>query len=401
MNKDGVVKIADFGVAKIIEPEPGPALRGDAENPGTAVPGAGVGPAPNVTGVIGTPNYMAPEQLEHPGAVDHRADIYSLGVVIYQMLTGELPGQSLEPPSKKVQLDVRLDEVVLRALEKNPELRYQQVSALKTEVETILTHPQKTNTSKTTRKPMNSKNSVLIVMVALLIAAGAAFTGMTLIKPAPLRPAGVVAAWSGDGKDVVGNNTATLTDVAVASGKVGRAFSFNGKSSWIRMPASPSLDIGAGDGFTIECWIKPNAFDVNVSGAPIIEWDSATSDGLQLWSGGTVFANLKDIHDVAHNMNILITLKTNQFQHVALTYDKPSGDARFYYNGLLLTNVNFGSLTPQTTYPVNIGRRTGQPIGNGDTFGGLMDGLSLYNRALSPEEIHKIYNKSAGWFGWL
>ena len=73
---------------------------------------------------MGTPNYMAPEQVSHPGAVDHRADIYALGVVFYQMLTGELPGKSLEPPSRKVLIDVRLDEVVLRALEKKPELRY-------------------------------------------------------------------------------------------------------------------------------------------------------------------------------------------------------------------------------------------------------------------------------------
>ena len=72
-----------------------------------------------------------------PQEVDHRADIYSLGVVFYQMLTGELPGKRLEPPSKKVQVDVRLDEVVLRALEQKPERRYQQASILKTQVETI------------------------------------------------------------------------------------------------------------------------------------------------------------------------------------------------------------------------------------------------------------------------
>src|SRR5208282_4931158 len=80
---------------------------------------------------------MAPEQMEKPLAVDHRADIYSLGVVFYEMLTGELPLGRFAPPSQKVSVDVRLDEVVLRALEKEPERRYQHVSEVKTEVESI------------------------------------------------------------------------------------------------------------------------------------------------------------------------------------------------------------------------------------------------------------------------
>jgi hypothetical protein len=85
---------------------------------------------------------MAPEQLEKPASVDHRADIFSLGVVFYEMLTGELPlGKFAPPSSRKVEVDVRLDDVVLRALEKDPERRYQHVSQVKTAVDTIASTP--------------------------------------------------------------------------------------------------------------------------------------------------------------------------------------------------------------------------------------------------------------------
>ena len=119
LDKRGRVKIADFGIAKIV----------GGQAPDITLTGAGE--------VMGTPVYMAPEQIEHPREVDHRADIYSLGVVFYQMLTGELPLGKFAPPSRKVQIDVRLDAVVLRALEKEPELRFQQAGEVKTQIETI------------------------------------------------------------------------------------------------------------------------------------------------------------------------------------------------------------------------------------------------------------------------
>ena len=130
LDKKGRVKIADFGIAKIMGREPGVAIT-------------------ETKGAIGTPHYMAPEQVERPQTVDHRADIFSLGVVFYEMLTGELPLGKFAPPSRKVQVDVRLDEVVLHALEKEPERRYQQVSQVKTAVETIATGSSRTTAGKT------------------------------------------------------------------------------------------------------------------------------------------------------------------------------------------------------------------------------------------------------------
>lgn len=119
LDRKGRVKIADFGLAKILGQEQKDLrLTGERD-------------------VMGTPHYMAPEQVERPQEVDHRADIYSLGVVFYEMLTGELPLGKFQSPSQKVQVDVRLDEVVLRSLAKEPDLRYQHVSEMGTRVETI------------------------------------------------------------------------------------------------------------------------------------------------------------------------------------------------------------------------------------------------------------------------
>lgn len=119
VDRRGRVKIADFGLARLLAVEPADErLTGEGQ-------------------VMGTPHYMAPEQVEHPREVDHRADIFSLGVVFYELLTGELPLGKFPPPSRKVQIDVRLDDVVLRALEKEPARRYQQAGEVKTEVEII------------------------------------------------------------------------------------------------------------------------------------------------------------------------------------------------------------------------------------------------------------------------
>jgi predicted Ser/Thr protein kinase len=124
LDKDGRVKIADFGIARM--------LHADAPDP-----------VPAESQPAGTAQYMAPEQKDH-GRTDHRADIYSLGVVLYELLTGEMPGTRLQPPSSRVrgvQIDVRLDEVVLRALESKPELRFQTAAEFRTQVDAATTKP--------------------------------------------------------------------------------------------------------------------------------------------------------------------------------------------------------------------------------------------------------------------
>lgn len=119
VDSKGRIRIADFGLAKLAE-------RSAEEF--------------TLTGthqIMGTPRYMAPEQMEGSRTVDHRADIYSLGVVFYELLTGELPMGQFEPPSAKTGADARLDEVVMRALAREPERRFQSAGELKSQVDAI------------------------------------------------------------------------------------------------------------------------------------------------------------------------------------------------------------------------------------------------------------------------
>jgi serine/threonine protein kinase len=119
---DGRVKLADFGLARPLQ--------------------AGISGQLTLTRVImGTPDYMAPEQKRGEG--DHRVDLYALGVMLYEMLCGRTPQGAWQPPSQRVQVDVRLDQVVIKAMQEEPERRYQQASQVKTDVDAIRTSIEK------------------------------------------------------------------------------------------------------------------------------------------------------------------------------------------------------------------------------------------------------------------
>ena len=129
IDSKGRVKIADFGIAKLV---------GEDRQQDFTLTLQG--------SVLGSPHYMAPEQIETPGDVDQRADIYSLGVVLYEMLTGGLPIGRFALPSEKAEMDARIDHIVMRTLEKEREARYQSAGEVGTEVAALAKHPASPST---------------------------------------------------------------------------------------------------------------------------------------------------------------------------------------------------------------------------------------------------------------
>ncbi|HCN78217.1 MAG TPA: hypothetical protein DIT13_13605 [Verrucomicrobiales bacterium] len=120
---DGVVKVADFGLAK---------MSAGGETAGLTQSGM----------ALGTLHYMAPEALMLGSSADHRADIYAVGVMLYQMLTGKVPHGMFELPSRQVpDLDPRYDDIIARAMREDRELRYQQIAELRRDLDTMLTQP--------------------------------------------------------------------------------------------------------------------------------------------------------------------------------------------------------------------------------------------------------------------
>ena len=118
VDRNGRVKVGDFGLAKLIAGEDPEAIAEESALTRTGY-------------AIGTAHYVAPEALKPGAEVDHRADIYALGVMLFELLTGEVPRGLFRMPSETEGTDPSLDSVIARALEKRPEDRYQSTTELK------------------------------------------------------------------------------------------------------------------------------------------------------------------------------------------------------------------------------------------------------------------------------
>ncbi len=169
LNPKGRVKVLDFGLAKL----------GNIDRKSLMLTRSDMS--------VGTLNYMAPEQMESSRDVDHRADIYSVGVLFYQLLTGELPLGRFEPPTSTGEADKRLDDIVYRSLEKKPKKRYQSIREMIDDLEeATATRPRPPSSSisqETARKQPSQpaappetgrKKSLLVAGMILSVLFGAA-----------------------------------------------------------------------------------------------------------------------------------------------------------------------------------------------------------------------------------
>ncbi len=241
----GRLKICDFGLAKMLDPStPAMTLRGTA---------------------LGTAHYMAPEQMENAQGVDHRADIYSTGVLAYEMLTGKLPGQRPDPPSRNaLQPDLDLDRPVLRALAKNPAERYASMAEFQADIHKASTSPGKRDGSR--------RRWIALTAAFLVAGAGLAVGWKWIRKPtAPSAPpvvshprphlladhnkGGAAVVFSPDRSFVAAASSKDIELRRVADSSILRAFV--GHAAWVTCvaihPDGSTLASGCHDG-TIKLW---------------------------------------------------------------------------------------------------------------------------------------------------
>ncbi|WP_437993746.1 protein kinase domain-containing protein [Sorangium sp. So ce145] len=204
---DAGLKLLDFGLAKRLSEDRGEAC-GVADETG-----AGEGPARAAVAIVGTPEYMAPEQAAS-GRIDGRADLYALGCVLYEMLTGRLPfveqslvalidakikgsPERLRERAPTRQIPTFVDDLVMRALARHPSVRFQSAAEMRQAILEALGRPAR---ARTRRRALGFAAVAAAMTLAGVLVVG---KGRELVARVPavaalVGAAGEAAATSGD-----------------------------------------------------------------------------------------------------------------------------------------------------------------------------------------------------------
>ncbi len=186
VSADGQVKILDFGLARVA-----PFELGQPSSP-TAMPATAPG------ALLGTVGYLSPEQARGSSEVDHRADLFSLGCVLHEMLAGrgpfdrDTPAETLAailrddpPPLPAGQVPVALQRVIERCLEKAPGERFQSARDIAFALEAVSGTSSRVETSDGPPRPRRRRWVAAALGAAAVLALLASFVAGTRITPAP------------------------------------------------------------------------------------------------------------------------------------------------------------------------------------------------------------------------
>ncbi len=205
------------------------------------------------------------------------------------------------------------------------------------------------------------------------------------------QPSGLVGAWTGDGTalDLISTNHGTLVGNATyANAKVNSGFQLDGDRDGIYLGSAGALKV---QNFTIETWLRRTSTNV-------VTLDSTAHAHLLTFGiGGYVFGikddGRIDLGNVGNNeVTTSAVITDTNFHHVAVT--KTNSSVTFYVDGVVISSPTYNTTFTFNT-PVAIGYNASAGAGASNSFLGVIDEMSFYNRALSSTEIQSIVNASA------
>lgn len=308
LTKDGRVKILDFGLAKLMRPE-----RSDAgsDNISTTPPGTESGM------VLGTVGYMCPEQVRGEKA-DHRSDIFSFGVILYEMLSGKRPFDGASPVEKMNailkdeppalsndgrEIPEALERIVLHCLEKKPESRFQTAQDLGFALESLSAGSEVRSTASSVAVSSPRRRKWLVPLVTMLLFAGilaiAFIAGRNTLQPVLPSFHQLTFGRGNVSSARFADEGRTVLYTADWGGNPSELFSVQPESPESRALGIPATAVAGSFGGEVAIWQQGVLSRVSLAGGtprPIVEGVSATAD----WSpDGTRFV----IHKWADGKN--------------------------------------------------------------------------------------------------